>query len=254
MTLRHLVFVNTSTKLGITFSDVQSVAQALQIQLDRDFTPVWGIHATVVAIDQGETIPAKAWPMKILNHSEAGLGVHLDSSHKPFAEIEATSDWPITASHEMVEMLVDPYGHRFVSAPDIDPASDGHAVNYLVEVGDPCEVYSYTINGTAVSDFVTPEYYNESAVSGADLDFLGRLSRPYEVPDGCYLSWIDPQDQRWHQKQTDGSFARSKNEAKPKVNPRDDRDKTFGGDEEAVRHNLSLIRTRYMERLRKKSA
>lgn len=254
MPLRHLVLVNKSTNPNITFADMQSVAQALQVQLDRDFTPIWGIHATLVALDQGEPTPSNSWPMRILDKPEAGLGIHLDSGHKPFAEIGATSDWSITASHEMLEMLVDPYGHRLVKAPDIDPSSDQHLVNYLVEVGDPCEVYSYNINDVAVSDFVTPEYYNENAASGTEVDFLGRLSGPYQVPDGCYISWIDPQDHRWHQKQTDGSFVRSKKEVPPKGNPRDDRDKAFGGDEDAQRHNLPLIRKRYMETIRKKSA
>src|SRR5438034_8703517 len=85
--------------------------------------------------------------MTILDQSSAGLGVHLDKNGKPFAEIQAGNDWSITASHELLEMLVDPLGHKLIRDPDIDPASDGHQVEYLVEVGDPCEVFAYPING-----------------------------------------------------------------------------------------------------------
>src|SRR5207244_1062064 len=129
-----------------------------------------------------------------------------------------------------------------------DPSSDGHLVGYLVEVGDPCEIYEYDIDGVAVSDFVTPDYYDENAEAGTLLDFLARLGAPYEVPDGCYISWVDPEDQNWHQKQTDGSFARSRRKIDPKRNPRDDRDDALGGDEKAGRHELSKIRAAYCQK------
>ena len=87
-------------------------------------------------------------------------------------------------------MLVDPLGHRFVQAPDIDPAvNDGHLVNYLVEVGDPCEVYSYLIGSIAVSDFVTPEYYDPNAPQGTRFDFLNDLAAPFEVPRRVLPFW-----------------------------------------------------------------
>jgi hypothetical protein len=80
--------------------------------------------------------------------------------------VKDTQDWPVTASHELLEILVDPLGHQFRRAPDIDPASDGHLIAYLVEVGDPCEVFSYPIGDVAVSDFVTPDYYDPKAAAG----------------------------------------------------------------------------------------
>jgi hypothetical protein len=252
MTSRHVALANKSSK-NIAFADIQKVTQALQTQLDRDFTPAWGIRATVLPFDKGETIPSTFWPMSIVDKPEGGLGIHLDKSHKPFAQVKDSQDWSVTASHEMLEMLVDPYGHRFVKGPDIDPNSDGHLVNYLVEVGDPCEIYDYSINGVAVSDFVTPEFYNANAAAGTDLDFLTRLSKPYEVPAGCYISWIDPEDSRWHQKQVDGTFVRSARKADPKANPRDDRDAALG-DDDGLRHDISRIRREYVPKARKHSA
>jgi hypothetical protein len=150
----HNVVLQDLSSMNTSLSNLQEVAQAMQIQLDRDFTPIWGVHAQLQALNPGEQVPARAWPMRILDKSDAGLGVHLDKNGKPFAEIQAGSNWSITASHEMLEMLVDPLGHKLVRDPDIDPSSDGHQVEYLVEVGDPCEVFAYQINGVAVSDFV----------------------------------------------------------------------------------------------------
>lgn len=243
MSVRHIVLINKSSA-KIAFSDVDRVASALQMQLDRDFTPVWGRRAHISPLDSSESIPASAWPIRIVDAPVGGLGIHLDRAHKPYAQVKPTSDWSVTASHELLEMLADPFGNHFIQAPDIDPKSDGHLVQYLVEVGDPCEVYEYKIDGVAVSDFVTRDYYDESASTVA-LDFLGRLSKPYAVPKGCYISWQDPQDNHWHQKTPDGKFTTARTAIHPKRNPRDDRDKAFGPTVEAERHDLPSIRAMY---------
>jgi hypothetical protein len=206
------------------------------------------------SLRRGEAPPHGAWPINIVDHPKGGLGIHLDKGLKPYAQVQDTQDWSITASHELLEMLVDPYGNKLVQAPDINPRSDGHLVSYLVEIGDPCEVFAYSIGGVSVSDFVTPEYYNDAAEQGVDLDFLGRLTRPLEVPRGCYISWIDPEDRHWHQKQPDGSFVRAKDQADPKGNPRAERDSAFGEEDEGIRHNLPRIRERYFTESQKKTA
>jgi hypothetical protein len=239
---RHLALLDRSTR-PVPFADLTGVAQALQIQLDRDFTPVWGVAANVIAFDRGEKVPSSYWPMRIVDQPVGGLGIHLDRNHHPYAQIMAADDWSITASHEMLEMLVDPYGQKFLSAPDIDPHSDHHQVRYLVEVGDPCEMWSYDIQGVAVSDFVTPEYYNDHADPGVTLDFLHRMTKPLEVPRGGYISWIDPEDRRWHQKTPEGTFITARVEIDPHRNPREDRDRAFGND--PLRHDLTAIRLRW---------
>ncbi len=244
MPVRHVVLINKSS-MNLSFTQLGEVAQALQTQLDRDFAPAWGIRAQILPLHTTDRVPARAWPIFILDQSDAGLGVHLDKNGRPFAEVQAGSSWSVTASHELLEMLADPLGHRFVQAPDIDPASDGHLVSYLLEVGDPCEVFSYSVGQVAVSDFVTPEYYDTAAPQGTHLDFLGRLSQPFEVPLGCYISWQDPQDGRWHQEKPDGSFITAQGQIDRKGNPREGRDHAFGGDEDAVRHDLPLILRSY---------
>ena len=242
MAVRRVVLSNRSSA-AIGFSELAAVAQALQTQVDRDFAPVWGVRAQITALNPGDPVPAGAWPMTIVDKPVGGLGIHLDKNHRPYAQVKATADWSITASHELLEMLVDPYGHKFTQGPDIDPHSDHHNVSYLVEVADPCEVYAYGIDGVRVSDFVTQEYYNAHAPAGTELDFLRRLKKAYAVPAGCYISWTDPADGRWHQKRPDGSFVRAKVKVHPKRNPREERDKAFG--EERERHDLAAILARH---------
>jgi hypothetical protein len=76
------------------------------------------------------------------------------------------------------------------------------------------------------------------------VDFLGRLPGPYDVPPGCYISWIDPMDQRWHQKTPQGLFTRAPKPIDNTKDPREDRDSAFGDEERAGRHRLSEIRRR----------
>jgi hypothetical protein len=212
-----------------------------------------GVQAHITPLHTNDSISNGVWPIYILDHSDAGLGVHLDNNGKPFAEVKYDlNSWDnttITISHEMLEMLVDPLGNNFRSAPDLDPNSDGHLVQYLVEVGDPCEMFSYNIGNTTVSDFITPQYYNVNANSSIELDFLRKLHKPLEVPPGGYISFEDPNDDHWHQKDTDGNL----NDLGPinhNENPRENRDNAIGGEDlKDNRHNLSPILTAYQKKL-----
>lgn len=242
--MARLVTLKNLSSLHIPAKELRAVAAALQIQIDRDFLPVWGKRAQILALGTKEAIPAKAWPIFILDDADGGLGVHLDQDHRPFAEVAATEDWSVTASHELLEMLQDPFGHTLVSGPVIDPNVEPHNVDYLVEIADPCEVFVYTINGVSVSDFVTRDYYNAHADPGSSFDFLCQLSAPYEVPDGCYISWVDG-DGYWHQKTPDGQFTRSREQVDRKKNLREDRDRAFGAEEFKTRHALASIIKRH---------
>jgi len=236
--------VNNSSK-SIDFSEITEVARALQIQMDHDYTPIWGVGANITAYPSDDAIPTDVWPISLVDVPKGGLGIHLNAeSGQPFAEVQATNDWSLTASHELLEMVTDPYGRNFKQGRDITPKSDGHLVSYLVEVGDPCEIYSYNILNVQVSDFVTPSYYSNPFGPPPSpfvmLDFMRKLTKPYEVPSGCYLSWQDHVDNSWHQKNTAGKFTII-GKIDPNKNPRQDRDDKSPEDEESERHDLAKI-------------
>lgn len=155
-TVHRIALQNKSSK-KIGFDDLAKLAPALQIQVDRDFFHVWGKRAQIFPMHKGDPVPSGVWPIFFIDPKDepggVGSGVHMDKDHKPFAFTTDADEYTITASHELLEMLVDPFGNKFTHGPDIDPSSDGHLVSYLEEVGDPCEVFSYTIDSIAVSDF-----------------------------------------------------------------------------------------------------
>lgn len=232
------IVLTDQSSAGVPPATMQQYATALQRQVDNDFAPIWGVRAEIAVLPAGSLVPAGVWPIKIVDDIGGAGGVHLDDQSQPYAEAVNGPELSIAISHELLEMLVDPWGNRFTPAADLDPNSDGHPVFYLVEVGDPCEVSSYDINGVAVSDFILPYFYDPSAAG--PVDFLHTLQGPLprKVPRGCYISWLDPQDGHWHQQRPDGTFITATADANQ--NPRADRDRALG-DADEDRHNIAAI-------------
>jgi hypothetical protein len=103
-------------------------------------------------------------------------------------------------------MLVDPYGNRMQSSVAIEIVNgkiqDGTGqYGYLVEACDPCEdnSYAYTINGIAVSDFITPHYYDPIVTPGTRYSFTGAIKGPRQILPGGYISWINTAIDEWQQ-------------------------------------------------------
>ena len=251
---RQICIINKSSH-AISFNKLFETCKDLQTQIDKDLFPMWGRQAQVTPLHSTDTIPANVWPVLLLDKSRAGLGVHLDSKGKPFAEVTVNpNSWEnttITISHEILEMLVDPYGNYLRMAPSIEPGANGRLVRYLIEVGDPCEMYSYNIGNTVVSDFITPEFYNINSSSNNEFDLLQKLQKPLEVPIGGYISYQDPSDNHWHQKDTKGNF-KDIGIIDNNINPRLDRDNKGGEEEEDgekdKRHDLQPILAEYNQK------
>jgi hypothetical protein len=55
-------------------------------------------------------------------------------------QADSDGDWTVTASHELLEMLIDPFGSRLhTAAPPSGWKGDSPRLKYLMEAGDPCE-------------------------------------------------------------------------------------------------------------------
>jgi hypothetical protein len=121
-------------------------------------------------------------------------GIHLNAwTRQPFALVQALDEsWPAVASHEVLEVLADPYGNRLLAAAH--PLDPGERVRYLLEVCDPCQQVSYTVNGVPMSDFYTPRYFDPVRNDGTRFSFTGELAYPLQVLPGGYLSYIDADD------------------------------------------------------------
>jgi hypothetical protein len=188
-------------------SDVARVAAALQRQATRDFDPLWGVPATVDSFPRLEDVPVGYWPLIVETdiNTPGAAGVHEDKDGQPFALIAMSDSWSLTASHEMLEMLADPFGKRVI--PGKSPRRGQGRVEFLVEVCDPCEgdQFAYTVNDILVSDFYTPRFFDPRHVEGVRYSFTGAITRPREILRGGYLSWHDPVSNHWWQQVWFGS-------------------------------------------------
>jgi hypothetical protein len=205
-TLPHQVaLVSDTTTVG--FTDVSSVAAALQKQATRDFGPLWQVNATVSAFDVLESVPVDYWPVIIRDDIDqpGAAGYHTDENGQPFSLVQADDQWQLTASHETLEMLADPFGNRTIAGSPPPQASQPLAalrrVVYLVEICDPCEdaQYAYGVNGQQLSDFITPHYYDPNGGTGGLYSFRGSVKAPHTVLENGYVSFGNPVTNEWYQ-------------------------------------------------------
>jgi hypothetical protein len=199
MILRQVALVADTS--GVSFSDLTRASAALQKQATRDFGPIWDVQATVDAFHKLEDVPLGYWPVIIRDDigQPGALGVHLDKDNQPFALVSLTDSWQLTASHETLEMLADPFGNR-LGAGD-SPKPDQGRVEFLVEVCDPCEAaaFGYTVNGITLSDFYTPSYFDPVRADSERYSFTGAVTEPRQVLKDGYLSWHELTSDEWWQ-------------------------------------------------------
>jgi hypothetical protein len=129
-------------------------------------------------------------------------GIHEDKNGQPFALVSASfniDEWSLTASHETLEMLVDPFGNHLVAGDS--PKPNQSRVSFLVEVSDPSEAadFAYSVNGVLVSDFYSPNFFDPVKAPGVRYSYTGAITEPRQVLRGGYLSWEDPATGTWWQ-------------------------------------------------------
>jgi hypothetical protein len=181
--------------------DVARVTAALQRQAIRDFRAIWDVEATVDAFPKLEDVPIGYWPILIQEdiNMPGAAGIHLDKDGQPFALVTMSDSWSLTASHELLEMLADPFGNRLV--PGQSPKPDQGRVEFLVEVCDPSEAdqFGYTVNDILMSDFYTPQFFDPVKADGVRYSFTGAITEPRTILEGGYISWHDPVSDHWWQ-------------------------------------------------------
>jgi hypothetical protein len=217
----HVAIVSLTSH--ISNKDLLRAAAAVQKQIMRDFMPFWGLPATVDAFEDLASVPSDYHPVVLFGDPDevkgqldvaldpqyaAQLiddferdrlsGLHLNAfTRQPFSLVEVSDTWSVTLSHEVIEMIVDPYGNRLVAA--MHPLDARQRVKYLVEVCDPCQAMWYPVNGVPVSDFYTPRFFDPVWVGGGRYSFTGAIEHPLQILEGGYLSWIDPADSALYQ-------------------------------------------------------
>lgn len=181
--MQLIAFVNKSTL--VTDSDVAKMAAAISFQLVNDVCPKYGFEPCFCfpCNDPPETVIPQLVFFDDADQADA-LGYHeLAPNGLPYAKVfvnttnEDGGIVSLVASHEAIEMLVDPNANAFRSMPS------GSSLAF--EACDPVQgapLYSYA--GIQLSNFVLPAYFDIG--SAGPWDYLGVLKGPQTVAPGGY--------------------------------------------------------------------
>jgi hypothetical protein len=179
------VFNAAKTALGV---DLDALVTALQRFVTDDVVPVWGTPARLL---RTAGFKPGAWGFIFLDTADApnALAYHdLTPDGLPLSKVfvktirEAGASLTVAASHELVEMLVDPAINLLTTGPDPKAA-------YAYEAADPVEDDSlaFKVNGFAMTDFVFPSYFESfHKPNSTKFDYRGKVTRPFQILAGGY--------------------------------------------------------------------
>jgi len=209
----HLPLVAIVNKSTIVTDDqVRAAVDALQKQVSNDFSTVGWPDAILFFAGASDPLPAGAWSLIVLDDTDqAGdLGYHqTDLQGVPTGFVFAKTDaqyglsWTVTLSHELLEMLADPWIFG-VAEQRRDTIT-----SYALEVCDPVEAdnLGYVIDGVRLSNFVCPAYFMDPPPAGAKFDHCGFLTAPFSLAPGGYLSARPNGAPEWGQIKARGTLA-----------------------------------------------
>jgi len=198
--MMKIAIQNVSTVL--TDAEVQAAVPALQEQISRDFAPHYD-DAQLCFYKRGDGIPSDHALVVVSDDADqAGeLGVHdIQSNGMPLGKVFAATTkrfgglWIVTASHELLEMIADPFINLMVMRPDgsfiayeVCDAVEDDSLGYLVGLS--------TIART-VSDFVLPAWFDPTSSSGVPVSgpfsFRGNVTQPLVLATGGYIGVYTP--------------------------------------------------------------
>ena len=187
-------FNKATTDLGVDFD---KLIAALQAYVDRHIAPVWGTPAKLI---KTRGFVKNAWAIVLLDEADAegALAYHeLTPDGFPLSKVfvqttlEHGMHVSVSASHELVEMLVDPAINLMSTGPEPDTM-------YAYESADAVQALSFNVKRIPMSDFVYPSYFEVfRKPRSTRFDHMNKVTRPFEILEGGYQ--IIFKDGQWTQ-------------------------------------------------------
>jgi hypothetical protein len=181
-------------------ADVLRVMDALQIQVDRDFSPVWDQGANLIFVPKTTNIiPKGCWQLLVEDTSPEAdaAGFHLLTNDgypigHVFAKdsIDGGMSYSVTMSHELLELLVDPRIDQvrfdqdtgIIRALEVCDAVEDDSLGYDIDLSDGKPPVK-------VSAFQKREWFQAGPhVHGTTYSFPpGIVTRAFELASGGYI-------------------------------------------------------------------
>jgi hypothetical protein len=176
-------FNKATVGLGVGFD---ALIAAMQAYVDDYVAPVWGTPAKLI---KSKTFVKGAWAMVFLDDADqpGALAYHdLTPDGFPQSKVFVRTTLgngdlvSVSASHELVEMLVDPAINLLTTGPKDE-------LVYAYESADPVEELSFEVKGIPMSDFVYPSYFEAfHKPKSVKFDHLGKVTKPFQILKGGY--------------------------------------------------------------------
>jgi hypothetical protein len=176
-------FNKAVTPLGV---NLDALITAMQAYVNKHVAPVWG---TPAKLTKTTGFVPNTWAVVFLDNADTpgALAYHdLTPAGLPLSKVfvKTTIDngdlVSVSASHELVEMLVDPAINMMTRGPDPN-------ATYAYEGADPVEAPSFNVNGIPMSDFVYPSYFEIfRKPNSVPFDHLKKVTKPFQVLSGGY--------------------------------------------------------------------
>lgn len=176
-------FNKAVTPLGVDFDDLIA---AMQEYINSFVAKIWATPATLV---KSTDFVKGAWAMVFLDDAdEPGALAYHDLTPDGFPQskvfVRTTLDngdlVSVSASHELVEMLVDPAINMMTTGPD-------PKTMYAYESADPVEALTFKVKGIPMSDFVYPSYFEDFHPAGSvRFDQVNKVKKPFQILSGGY--------------------------------------------------------------------
>jgi hypothetical protein len=174
--------VNEST--AVSKAELDEALPAFQDAVTLDLAPVWGTDATLTTTDT-----PGAWKITITDDPDVlcfCAGYHDVNKGQPQAKVfAATMNWQLVLTHELFEMLADPWINRAVRA---------NGQWWLVEVADPpeAEAFAYTRQTQSgatitITDFLYPNWYRPG--TRGPYDHTRHIRKPLRLLEGGYACY-----------------------------------------------------------------
>lgn len=196
------IYIQNKSPRYMSNQTIERDIPAWEKSANADFSPVWDTPQVDIDLLHGpaprNTIVAT---FQKSGSIQGALAYHtITRGHPAIVVYTGTGDYygysnSVSFTHELFETLADAY---------VSDANMGTAPSYYVgsvayplppyalfvnEVSDPVEAYQYQLDGVAISDFVTPNYFGDGVSGG--LDYMNILTHPFQIAHGGYqIVWI----------------------------------------------------------------
>lgn len=188
-----IAVINHSTENSLAPPILEQMVAAVQLQICEHYTDLWQSGPVDIRVTTMEGALIDEDIIAVFdNADQAGvLGYHdVTPSGSPYGKvfvrpildnegtlIQGPNSISVTLSHEVLEMIGDPYVNFWADGPD--------GKEFALELGDAVEGDSYDIDGVSVSNFIGPRWFNQNGPG--PYDWMKKLSKPFTMTQGGYL-------------------------------------------------------------------